>query len=502
MAQLGVETTREENFSQWYVETITRADMIEYTDISGCYVFKPWSYSIWETLQSFLDVEFKKTGVKNTYFPCFVSQKALKAESDHLEGFAPEVAWVTKAGNSEMNEPIALRPTSETIMYPLFSKWIRSHRDLPLKLNQWCNIVRWEFKHPVPFLRTREFLWQEGHTCFASKQEADTEVLQILDIYRQAFEDVLAVPVTRGKKTEKEKFAGGLYTTTCEAFIEANGRAIQACTSHCLGQNFAKIFDITYESEGTKTKNLVWQNSWGFTTRSIGVMIMVHGDNGGLVLPPRVAPVQVIIIPIYGKNNNNIINTQCQKVHDLLLNEGIRVEIDLRDNYKSAWKYNYWETRGVPLRIEIGQKDHDSNCVTFSRRDNKDQNKKPQIPLDQVLERVKETLIDFQRVLYEKALKAKEEHTKQATTWENFLNYLNNKNIVLVPFCCSSDCETDVKARSATESKAQVTDLQFELTGAAKSLCIPFEQPPLEIGTKCFACSSDAVAWTLFGRSY
>jgi len=231
-------------------------------------------------------------------------------------------------------------------------------------------------------------------------------------------------------------------------------------------------------------------------------MIMVHGDNGGLVLPPRVAPVQVIIIPIYGKNNNTVINTQCEIVHGLLLDAGVRVEIDLRDNYKSAWKYNYWETRGVPLRIEIGSKDYESKCVTFSRRDNKDQNNKPQIPIEQVVERVKETLVDFQRVLFEKALHSKQEHTKQATTWEDFLNYLNNKNIVLVPFCCSSDCETEIKTKSATESKAQVTDFQFELTGSAKSLCIPFEQPNLEPNTKCFACNSDATAWTLFGRSY
>jgi len=343
MAKLGVETTREENFSEWYVQTITRSDMIEYTDISGCYVLKPWSFSIWEQIQNFIDSEIKKLGVKNSYFPCFVSQKALKAEADHLEGFAPEVAWVTKAGNSDMAEPIAIRPTSETIMYPLFSNWIRSHRDLPLKLNQWCNVVRWEFKHPVPFLRTREFLWQEGHTCFATKQEADTEVLQILDLYRQAFEDLLAVPVTRGKKTDKEKFAGGLYTTTCEAFIATNGRAIQACTSHCLGQNFAKIFNITYESEGSKTKSHIWQNSWGFTTRSIGIMIMVHGDNDGLVLPPRVAPVQVIIVPVYTKTNKDFINQQCEKIRDILIEVGVRVETDLRDNYKSAWKYNYWE---------------------------------------------------------------------------------------------------------------------------------------------------------------
>jgi len=293
-----------------------------------------------------------------------------------------------------------------------------------------------------------------------------------------------------------------LYTTTCEAFIETNGRGIQACTSHCLGQNFAKIFDITYESEGSKTKNHIWQNSWGFTTRSIGVMIMVHGDNRGLVIPPRVAPIQVIIVPIYGKNNNDIINQQCELVRATLSEAGVRVETDLRDNYKSAWKYNYWDLKGVPLRIEIGQHDYDAKSVTFCRRDHTDKAKKPQIALHQVVEKAKETLIEFQRALFEKASKAKEEHTKQATDWEGFLNYLNNKNIVLVPFCCTSECENNVKAKSAEESKAQATDLEFELTGSAKSLCIPFNQPPLEQGTKCFACESHAVSWTLFGRSY
>jgi len=309
--------------------------------------------------------------------------------------------------------------------------------------------------------------------------------------------------VTRGKKTEKEKFAGGLYTTTCEAFIESNGRAIQACTSHCLGQNFAKIFDITFESEGTKAKSLIWQNSWGFTTRSIGIMIMVHGDNTGLVIPPRVAPIQVIIIPVYTKTNKDIINQHCEKVRDMLADGGVRVEVDLRDNYKSAWKYNHWETKGVPLRIEIGHKDIEAGVVTFARRDNISQgSKKPQVKFDQVVERTKETLIEFQRLLYERAAKAKADHTKHATTWEEFLAYLNQKNTVLVPFCLDSECEGQVKQKSAEQSKAQETDLQFELTGSAKSLCIPFEQPHLPSGTKCFACDSQAQAWTLFGRSY
>uniref|UniRef100_A0A6B2L2B1 proline--tRNA ligase n=1 Tax=Arcella intermedia TaxID=1963864 RepID=A0A6B2L2B1_9EUKA len=498
MAQTGIQVKRSEDFSEWYVQAITRAELIEYTDISGCIVFRPWAFAIWEEIQAFFDGEIKKLGVKNAYFPCFVSQKALKAEEDHLEGFKPEVAWVTKSGDSDLAEPLALRPTSETIMYPMYSKWIRSHRDLPLKLNQWCNVVRWEFKHPVPFLRTREFLWQEGHSAFSTKAEADEEVLQILDLYRQVFEDLLAVPVTRGKKTDKEKFAGGLYTTTCEAFIQPNGRAIQAATSHCLGQNFAKIFNITIENENNE-KALVWQNSWGLTTRSIGIMLMVHGDDRGLILPPRIAPVQVIIVPVYTKTNSALVNAKCNEIVKLLVDAGIRAEADLRDNYKSGWKYNHWELKGVPVRVEIGQKDIEKAQVMAVRRDN---SQKAVVPEANLVNDLKDTLINIQKSLFEKAKKLKDEHTKSAETWEQFLVHLNNKNIVKVPFCCTADCEGDVKVRSAAESKAQATDEKFELTGSAKSLCIPFEQDPLKPGTPCFACKKVAEAWTFFGRSY
>jgi len=498
MAQTGIQVSRKEDFSEWYVQAITRAELIEYTDISGCYVIRPWSFAVWELIQSFFDAEIKKLGVKNAYFPCFVSQKALKAEEDHLEGFRPEVAWVTRSGDTDLSEPIAIRPTSETIMYPMYSKWIRSHRDLPLKLNQWCNVVRWEFKHPVPFLRTREFLWQEGHSAFATKAEADEEVLQILDLYSQVFEDLLAVPGTRGKKTDKEKFAGGLYTTTCEAFVEPNGRAIQAATSHCLGQNFAKIFNIHFENEH-HSKETAWQNSWGLTTRSIGIMLMVHGDDDGLVIPPRVAPLQVVIVPVYSKTNTAQINAKCTELTKILIDAGIRAEADLRDNYKSGWKYNHWELKGVPVRLELGQRDLDKNEVVAARRDNK---VKLSISVPKLVEGLKDLLINIQQSMFDKAKRAKDEHTKSANTWEEFLIQLNNKNIVKVPFCCTGDCEGEVKVKSAEQSKAQATDQQFELTGSAKSLCIPFDQDALPKGTKCFACDRQAAAWTLFGRSY
>lgn len=297
--QIAIGVKKEVDFPGWYTNVLLKADMLDYYSVSGCYILKPWSYSIWEEIQTWFNTQIKELGVQNSYFPMFVSQSVLEREKDHIEGFSPEVAWVTRAGNSDLEEPIAIRPTSETAMYPYYAKWIRSHRDLPLKLNQWNSVVRWEFKNPQPFLRTREFLWQEGHTAFLTKAEADAEVRQILDLYRQVYEDLLAVPVIPGIKSEKEKFAGGLYTTTLEGFIPTSGRGIQAATSHCLGQNFSRpeMFNIFVEDPVDKSKSYVWQNSWGLSTRTIGVMVMVHGDNQGLVLPPRVASIQVIVVP-------------------------------------------------------------------------------------------------------------------------------------------------------------------------------------------------------------
>jgi len=496
--QDGLSVKKESDFSEWYVQAITRAELIEYTDVSGCYVLRPWSFRMWELVTAFFDGEIKKSGVRNAYFPCFVSEKALKAEESHINGFVAEVAWVTKSGSTDLKEPVALRPTSETIMYPMFAKWVRSHRDLPLRLNQWCNVVRWEFKHPVPFLRSREFLWQEGHSAFATKQEADAEVLEILELYRRVFEELLAVPVIRGKKTDHEKFAGGDYTTTIEAFIDTNGRAIQAATSHGLGQNFAKIFNVNFENEN-REKSLVWQNSWGLTTRSLGIMIMVHGDNKGLVIPPRVAPQQVILVPIYKGKNQEAINSKTKEIEQILVKGGIRAEADLRDNYKPGWKYNHWEMKGVPLRLEVGERDIANNQVFSARRDT---GEKKSIPLENLVDNVNKVLDTIQQSMFEAAKARREPHLKETTKWGEFLEHLNTKNIVRVPFCGQEKCEDGVKKRSAAESKAQQTDQKFELTGAAKSLCIPFEQPELTAGTKCFACETDAVSWTYFGRSY
>ena len=286
--ELALKAKKNENFPEWYADTIVKSEMIEYYDISGCYILRPWSYQIWENIQRFFDDKIKELGVENAYFPLFVSYKALNQEKDHVEGFKPEVAWVTKSGEKDLECPIAIRPTSETIMYPSFSKWIRSHRDLPLRLNQWTNVVRWEFKNPTPFIRTREFLWQEGHTAHATLEESRVFVHDILDLYAKTYEELLAVPVVKGRKSEDERFAGAYNTTTVELYVPVSGRGIQGATSHMLGQNFSKMFDVSFEDENKK-KDFAWQTSWGLSTRSIGSMIMIHSDNTGVVLPPRVA---------------------------------------------------------------------------------------------------------------------------------------------------------------------------------------------------------------------
>ncbi|KAI5632899.1 WHEP-TRS domain-containing protein [Phthorimaea operculella] len=350
ITRLGMEAKKDEDLPEWYSQVITKSEMIDYYDISGCYILRPWSYSIWDRIREFLSPQFKQLGVKDGYFPIFVSKGALEREKKHIEDFAPEVAWVTHSGSSELAEHIAIRPTSETAMYPAFARWIQSHRDLPYKLNQWNNVVRWEFKQPQPFLRTREFLWQEGHTAFRTPDEAGVEVLAILDLYRRVYEDLLAVPVIPGRKSEKEKFAGSDYTCTVEGYVPASGRGIQGATSHHLGQNFSKMFEVVYDDPETHEKAYVYQNSWGITTRTIGVMVLVHGDDKGLVLPPRVADIQVIVVPCgitassTAEERKTLIDSAKQLVEEFV-KVGIRAEGDYRDNYSPGWKFNHWEVK-------------------------------------------------------------------------------------------------------------------------------------------------------------
>ncbi|KAI9517973.1 hypothetical protein NQZ68_001143 [Dissostichus eleginoides] len=500
--RLGLEAKKEENLADWYSQVITKAEMIEYYDVSGCYVLRPWSYSIWQTIQAFFDAEIKKLGVENCYFPMFVSQAALEKEKSHIEDFAPEVAWVTRSGNTELAEPIAVRPTSETVMYPAFAKWVQSHRDLPIKLNQWCNVVRWEFKHPQPFLRTREFLWQEGHTAFATKEEAAEEVLQILDLYARVYEELMAIPVVKGRKTEKEKFAGGDYTTTVEAFISASGRAIQGATSHHLGQNFAKMFEITFEDpKRPGEKQLVYQNSWGITTRTIGVLTMVHGDNMGLVLPPKVACLQVVIIPCgltasLPEQDKEAVLAQCSKYLSRLLAAGVRVKSDLRDNYSPGWKFNHWELKGVPIRLEVGPKDmQQRQCVAVRR----DSGVKETIPEAEVEKKLVAMLEDIQSSLFKKASDDLNSNMVAADTMEEFQKMLEQGKIVQIPFCGEIDCEDSIKKTTAKDQDLEPGAPSM----GAKSLCIPFSPlKTLQPGQKCVCEKEPAKYYTLFGRSY
>ncbi|XP_041837203.1 bifunctional glutamate/proline--tRNA ligase isoform X3 [Melanotaenia boesemani] len=500
--RLGLEAKKEDNLADWYSQVITKAEMIEYYDVSGCYVLRPWAYSIWEAIKDFFDREIKKLGVENCYFPMFVSQAALEKEKSHIADFAPEVAWVTRSGKTELAEPIAVRPTSETVMYPAYAKWVQSHRDLPIKLNQWCNIVRWEFKHPQPFLRTREFLWQEGHTAFATKEEAAEEVLQILDLYAKVYEELMAIPVVKGRKTEKEKFAGGDYTTTVEAFISASGRAIQGATSHHLGQNFSKMFEIVFEDpKRPGEKQLAFQNSWGITTRTIGVLTMVHGDNMGLVLPPKVACLQVVIIPCgitasLPEQEKEALLAQCSKYLNRLLDAGIRVKADLRDNYSPGWKFNHWELKGVPIRLEVGPKDmQQKQCVAVRR----DSGAKVTIPEAEMEKRLVSLLEDIQNSLFRKASDDLKTHMVAADTMEQFQKELDEGKIVQIPFCGGIECEDWIKKTTAKDQDLEAGAPSM----GAKSLCIPFSPlKTLQPGQMCVSGKEPAQYYTLFGRSY
>ncbi|KAM9273152.1 bifunctional glutamate/proline--tRNA ligase isoform 6-T6 [Cariama cristata] len=500
--RLGLEAKKEENLADWFSQVITKSEMIEYYDVSGCYVLRPWAYAIWEAIKNFFDAEIKKLGVENCYFPMFVSQAALEKEKTHIADFAPEVAWVTRSGKTDLAEPIAVRPTSETVMYPAYAKWVQSHRDLPIKLNQWCNVVRWEFKHPQPFLRTREFLWQEGHTAFATYEEAAEEVMQILDLYAQVYEDLLAIPVVKGRKTEKEKFAGGDYTTTVEAFISASGRAIQGATSHHLGQNFSKMFEIVFEDpKKPGEKQFAYQNSWGITTRTIGVMTMIHGDNMGLVLPPRVACVQVVIIPCgitnsLSEEDKEALVKKCNEYRNRLLSVNMRVRADLRDNYSPGWKFNHWELKGVPVRVEVGPRDMKSQQFVAVRRDT---GQKLTFSEHEAEDRLKQILEEIHANLYNRASEDLKSHMVAANTMEDFQKELDSGKIVQIPFCGEIECEDWIKKTTARDQDLEPGAPSM----GAKSLCIPF-QPLCELqrGARCVCGKNPAKFYTLFGRSY
>lgn len=498
--RLGLEAKKLEDLPNWYSQVITKSEMIEYYDVSGCYILRPWSYFIWEIIQGWFDKGIKALGVQNCYFPMFVAASALEKEKTHIEDFAPEVAWVTRSGNTELAEPIAIRPTSETVMYPSYATWVQSHRDLPIKLNQWCNVVRWEFKHPQPFLRTREFLWQEGHGAFATREEACVEVYDILDLYYGVYNELLAIPTVKGRKTEKEKFAGGDFTTTVEGYVSATGRGIQGATSHHLGQNFSKMFNIQFEDPDSDTgaKMFAHQNSWGISTRTIGVVVMVHGDDKGLVLPPRVAMYQAVIVPCgITDSNKDDLSAHCSALQRTLQKADIRTHADLRENYNSGWKFNHWELKGVPVRIEIGPRDLKNNQVVVVRRDN---GVKATLPNENLEDNIKALLDTIHDDMYNRALVERDANMTVTKSWEELCCMLEEKKIIQAPFCGEIPCEDLIKKDSA---RTEVVDDKAPAMGA-KSLCIPFDQPGDATTEKCIhpKCEKQAKFYTLFGRSY
>jgi prolyl-tRNA synthetase len=479
--ELSINIKKSEDLSKWYTEVITKADLIEYTDVSGCNIFKPNSYQIWEKIQNYLDNKIKKRGVKNAYFPLFIPEHLLVKESDHIEGFTPEVAWVTKAGENELKEKLAVRPTSETIMYDAYSKWIRSYRDLPLKLNQWCNVVRWEFKHPTPFMRNREFLWQEGHTAFATKEEAEKEVLEALEDYRSVYEDLLALYVIKGRKSIAEKFAGADYSTTIE-LIAPDGKSIQGCTSHHLGTHFSKAFNITYLDKNQK-KQLVYQNSWGLSTRTIAALILLHGDDKGLVLPPRVATNKVVIVPLFFKGKEEIVLEKAKELKEILGSE-INSIIDDRKEYSPGFKYNEWELKGIPIRIEIGPRDIENKQFLLVRRDT---GEKIIIPESEIRkEKIEEILEEIHTNLYERSKKLQEEMTTEASNIEEFEKAIKEKKRVLVPWYENEKMEDEIKEKYGV-----------------KTSCIPFKYQERNLkGVKCFYSGKPANCYAFFAKSY
>lgn len=470
-------TSRAEDYSQWYLDIISVADLAEYGPVRGCMVIKPYGYALWEKTQKTLDEKFKETGVQNAYFPLFIPERLLKKEEDHVEGFAPEIAVVTHAGGKKLDEPLVVRPTSETIMYDVFSKWIHSYRDLPLLINQWANVVRWEMR-PRLFLRTVEFLWQEGHTVHALEVEADTRAREMLEIYRDFAENIMAIPVIPGVKSESEKFAGAFCTYTVEAMMQ-DGKALQFATSHNLGQNFSKVFNVQFlDKDGTEQYG--WQTSWGLSTRTIGGLIMTHSDDKGLVLPPRIASIQVIITTITpSEKDKEAINQKALEVNEKLKAFGILSKVDARD-IRPGEKYYEWEKKGVPVRVELGPKDIANDSAVIVRRDT---GEKIKVKLDLITETIDSILSEIQINLFNRALDYRNKKTKVVDSWDDFVKAIDEGNFVFAHWCGEKETESIIK----------------EETGATIR-CIPFDQK--EEHGKCIKTGKPSKGRVIFAKSY
>lgn len=461
---------KKQDFNEWYADIVLKAELVDHTDVSGCSIFRPYSFAMWEKIKDFLDAKIKNLGVKNAYFPSLIQEDLLTKEEDHMEGVSVEVAWVTHGGNTKLGKKLAIRPTSEAVISHAFSRWVRSHRDLPMKINQWVNVVRWEFKHPTPFLRNREFLWQEGHTVFASKEEAEQEVQDILNLYERVYEELLAIPVLAGKKSQAEKFPGADETYTLEAFLP-NGKSIQGCTSHYLGTSFAKAYDISYLDENGENQ-FVHQNSWGLSTRTLGALIGVHGDDKGLVLPPNIAPIKTIIVPIVFSNKPEI-SEEIMKTCTKLANEN-GWELDDRDHTPGR-KFNYWEQKGVPVRVEMGPRDLENENVTVVRRDT---GSKEQVSIDKVVEYVENLYETIQLDMLEKQRKIQSKMVVEVKTLKELKNVIDQGKI----------------GKAAWEGTPKQEEKIKDVTGA-KSLC-GFK----EKGT-CFMTGKENQEVYIFGKT-
>lgn len=468
-------TNIDEDFAQWYTDIVIKADLADYTDVKGFVAIKPYGYAIWENIQNYEDKRFKEHGVKNISMPVLIPESLLNMEKDHVEGFAPEVAWVTIGGEEELEERLCVRPTSETIFSKMYSKWLSSWRELPFLYNQWCSVLRWE-KETRPFLRSREFLWQEGHTIHSTEKEAEEFTLAMLDVYADTIENLLAIPVLKGQKTVKEQFAGANATYTVETLMH-DGRALQAGTSHYFGQNFSKAFDIKFQNKEGK-EEFAYQTSWGTTTRLIGAVIMAHGDNRGLKLPPRVAPIQAVIVPVAIHKDG--VKEKAEELYDSL-KEKFRMELDIRDQYSPGFKFNDWEMRGVPVRIEIGPRDIEEGVAVLVRRDTLE---KETVKLEKIEDRLAELMEEIQKNMYNACLKNMEEKTSVAYSLEEMQKIFDeNQGFVKTMWCGSQECEDKVK----------------DVTGAP-SRCMPFKQEHL--ADTCAICGKKAEKMIVWGRQY
>ena len=467
-------TNIEEDFAKWYTDIVIKAELADYTDVKGCIAIRPYGYEIWENIQKYADSKFKENGVKNVSMPLLIPENLLQKEKDHVEGFAPEVAFVTEAGGEKLEEKLCVRPTSETIFDSMYSKWLSSWRQLPFLYNQWCSVLRWE-KETRPFLRSREFLWQEGHTIHETEKEAIDFTLKIHRVYDDIAQNLLALPTIIGRKTESEKFAGAQETYTVETLMH-DGRALQAGTSHYFGQNFTKPYEVKFQNREGK-EEYAYQTSWGISTRLIGAIIMAHGDNRGLKLPPKVAPIQVVIVPV-AANKPGVIEKATEIFEGLKQH---RVELDIRDQYSPGYKFNYWEMKGVPIRLEIGPKDIENNQCVLVRRDTFE---KTIVSLDKVNNKVTELLEEIQNNMYNMCLENQEKRTNIALNIEEFEKSINeNQGYIKAMWCGSAECEEKI----------------HDVTGA-KSRCIPFKQE--NISNKCVCCGKEAKTMVIWGRQY